>query len=66
MGGNAIGFLKDYESLTFIEAVKELSRQTGIDIPEEDNRNLTYRKHRSNPNPAQVSIQSTRHSLPSK
>ncbi len=44
VGGNAIGFLKDYENLTFIEAVKELSRQTGIEIPEEDNRNISYKK----------------------
>ncbi len=44
VGGNAIRFLKDYENLTFIEAVKELSRQTGIEIPEEDNRNISYKK----------------------
>ncbi|WP_434354043.1 CHC2 zinc finger domain-containing protein [Psychrobacter sp. HD31] len=42
--GNAIGFLKDYENLTFIEAVKELSKQTGIEIPEEDNSKISYKK----------------------
>ncbi len=44
VGGNAISFLRDYENLTFMEAVKELSKQTGIEIPEEDRQNVSYRR----------------------
>lgn len=44
VGGNAISFLRDYENQTFMEAVQELSRQTGIEIPKEDNRNLRYKR----------------------
>lgn len=43
-GGNALGFLRDYENLTFMEAVKELSQQTGIEVPEEPRENIRYRK----------------------
>ena len=44
VGGNAISFLRDYENQTFMEAVTELSRQTGIEIPKEDNKDLRYKK----------------------
>lgn len=44
VGGNAISFLRDYENLTFLEAVKELSKQTGIEIPEEDQREVKYQR----------------------
>ena len=44
VGGNAISFLRDYENQTFMEAVRELSRQTGIEIPKEDNKDLRYKK----------------------
>lgn len=43
-GGNALGFLRDYENLTFMEAVEELSRQTGIEVPKEDRQNIRYKK----------------------
>ncbi len=33
--GNVITFLMEYEKLTFSEAVKELARRAGLDIPEE-------------------------------
>ncbi|MFW2176981.1 MULTISPECIES: DNA primase [unclassified Moraxella] len=33
--GNALTFLKEYENLTAGEALQELSRQTGIDLPKE-------------------------------
>ena len=33
--GNAIGFLMEYAGMTFIEAVKDLARQTGMVVPEE-------------------------------
>ena len=49
VGGNAISFLRDYENLTFIEAVKELSKQTGIEIPEEDHQNVSYKRSVSKP-----------------
>ena len=49
VGGNAISFLRDYESLTFIEAVKELSKQTGIEVPQEEQQNVSYQ--RSTPKP---------------
>ncbi len=48
VGGNAISFLRDYENLTFIEAVKELSKQTGIEVPEEDRQNVSYRRSKPN------------------
>ncbi len=44
VSGNAISFLRDYENQTFMEAVQELSRQTGIEIPKEDNKNLRYKR----------------------
>ena len=44
VSGNAIGFLRDYENLTFIEAVNELSKQTGIDVPEEPQQNVSYQR----------------------
>lgn len=34
--GNAISFLVDFEKLTFVEALKQLSEQTGIDLPKEE------------------------------
>lgn len=44
--GNAIGFLKDFERFSFIEAVKYLSEQTGIELPKDDNyqKKLKYKK----------------------
>ena len=50
VGGNAISFLRDYESLTFIEAVNELSKQTGIEVPQEEQQKVSYQ--RSAPKPA--------------
>ena len=49
VGGNAISFLRDYENLTFIEAVNELSKQTGIEVPKDEQKNVSYQ--RSNPKP---------------
>ncbi|MGO2365017.1 MAG: CHC2 zinc finger domain-containing protein, partial [Psychrobacter sp.] len=48
--GNAISFFRDYEGLTFIEAVNELSKQTGIEVPKEEQQNVSYQ--RSVPKPA--------------
>ena len=33
--GTVIGFLMDYEHLDFVEAVEELARQAGLDVPRE-------------------------------
>ncbi|SDS80412.1 DNA primase [Halopseudomonas litoralis] len=35
-GGNAIGFLMDFERLDFPQAVDELARQAGVEVPRED------------------------------
>ncbi|WP_230657459.1 DNA primase [Psychrobacter sp. I-STPA10] len=51
VGGNAISFLRDYENLTFLEAIKELSQQTGIDLPKEDRQDIRYTRRPSNPQP---------------
>lgn len=47
--GNAIGFLVDYERYSFIEAVKELAQKTGIELPKEDQTNLSYQRKISPP-----------------
>ncbi len=57
VGGNALKFLQEYENLTFLEAVKELSAQTGIEIPEDNQEKVTYKRQSSfvkpiNPSPA--------------
>ncbi len=36
-GGNALGFLMDYEHLSFPEAVDQLAKQAGMEVPQEDN-----------------------------
>lgn len=36
--GNAIGFLMDFDRLDFVEAVEELARQQGLEIPREQGR----------------------------
>ena len=46
VAGNALTFLKDYENLTAGEALKELSRQTGIELPKEPiKKSHTYKKN---------------------
>ena len=35
-GGNVITFLMEYNRMTFVEAVEELGRQTGVDVPRVD------------------------------
>ncbi|MFN3882768.1 MAG: DNA primase [Nitrincola lacisaponensis] len=35
-GGNALGFLMEYERLSFPEAIEELARLAGVDIPREE------------------------------
>lgn len=55
VAGNALTFLKEYENLTAGEALKELSRQTGIELPKEPiKKSHTYKKTpiKPQPNPA--------------
>lgn len=49
VGGNAISFLRDYENFTFIEAVNELSKQTGIEVPKEEQQNVSYQRSKKQP-----------------
>ena len=35
-GGNALGFLMEYENTSFPEAIEELARMAGVDIPKEE------------------------------
>lgn len=44
VGGNAIGFLMDFERQTFMEALKTLSDQTGIDLPKDDFTKYSYQR----------------------
>ncbi|SFM25440.1 DNA primase [Halopseudomonas yangmingensis] len=37
-GGNALGFLMDHDRLEFPEAVEELARRAGVDVPREERR----------------------------
>ena len=34
--GNAIGFLMEHAGMTFVEAVKDLAQNVGLQVPEED------------------------------
>ena len=49
VGGNAISFLRDYENLTFMEAVDELSKQTGIEVPKDEQKNVSYQRSKPRP-----------------
>lgn len=45
VSGNALTFLKEYENMTAGEALQELSRQTGINLPKEPlQKNQTYQR----------------------
>ena len=35
---NAIGFLMDFEHLTFVESVEELARQAGLEVPQDESK----------------------------
>jgi DNA primase len=41
--GNVIGFLMEYEQLEFVEAIEELARLHGLDIPREDVKGKTQK-----------------------
>ncbi len=54
VSGNAFTFLKEYENLSFMEAVEELSRQTGIEVPKDDNKDLRYQRRSPPTAPAPI------------
>ena len=64
VGGNAISFLRDYENLTFMEAVDELSKQTGIEVPKDEQKNVSYQ--RSKPKASAPVARPKQTTLPSK
>lgn len=45
-GGNALGFVMEYEKLNFPEAIEELARTVGVDVPREHDRqrDVAYEK----------------------
>lgn len=47
--GNAIGFLMDYEHLSYIDAIEALAADQHIDIPYENNTNFTQNKEDKQP-----------------
>lgn len=51
--GNAITFLKEFERLNFIEAVKLLAEQTGVELPKDDEyaQKIRYNKTKARPQP---------------
>lgn len=49
VSGNSINFLREYENMTFMEAVQELSRQTGIEVEIEENKDIYYKKNVPSP-----------------
>ena len=63
VGGNAISFLRDYENLTFIEAVDELSKQTGIEVPKEDQQNVSYQRSKKPPTVKPAAVTQTPNKL---
>lgn len=36
-GGNAIGFVMDYDNIDFVQAVENLALSAGLEVPREDN-----------------------------
>ena len=67
VAGNALTFLKEYENLTAGEALKELSRQTGIELPKEAaNKSHTYKKTPVAPKPAVAQARASSHQSPAQ
>lgn len=61
--GNAIRFLMDIDSRNFIDVMKDLSNQTGIELPKDnhDNKKLSYKRSPQTPSspPEKISLPST-------
>lgn len=65
--GNAITFLREYENLSFIEAVKELAQSANIDLPKQNftpNEKFTYQR-KPNQAPAQAPTNAAQNSTSS-
>ena len=45
--GTSLGFLMDYEKLTFVEAIEELAKMLGIDVPK-SNEDIKLTKKQTN------------------
>lgn len=43
-GGNALGFLMEYDRLNFPEAVEELAKLAGVEVPREENRQADHQR----------------------
>ena len=55
--GNAIGFLMQYENRNFIDVIKDLSQQSGIELPknsQEDNNKFNYKRSESSKTPVKL------------
>lgn len=50
VNGNVIGFLMEYSGLSFIEAVEELARQAGLEVPREEGPALEVARQASSRN----------------
>lgn len=59
--GNAIRFLMDIDHRNFIDVMKDLSSQTGIELPKDnhDSKKLSYKRETTQPAPAQASTPTT-------
>ena len=48
-GGNAIGFVMDYDNIDFVQAVENLALSAGLEVPREDNPQYNAKKDQSAP-----------------
>lgn len=48
-GGNAIGFVMDYDNIDFVQAVENLALSAGLEVPREDNPQYNAKKDLSAP-----------------
>jgi DNA primase len=54
--GNAIGFVMDYERITFPEAVESLAKLAGVDVPREENQDPKQREREAAQEKARKSL----------
>ncbi|ENV17253.1 DNA primase [Acinetobacter guillouiae] len=57
--GNAIRFLMDIDNRNFVDVMKELSSQAGVELPKDnhDNKKLSYKREVSKPKPAVKAVE---------
>lgn len=65
--GNPISFLRDFERMTFKEAVEYLAEQTGIELPKDDefHQKIHYKKNLNSPAPKHAQGQAPNQPNPS-